>query len=130
MMAEWYFFLKSRRKATGVLVALFGLVCAAPRTSAQGAMKCHTMETRPEVAPEDLPPPQKLIGIGNAHIRITATSEAQKWFDQGLNLLHALFYFSIGDVFIISGALLWWFGPSLLRATARLRMQPVESNCQ
>ena len=88
MMAEWYFFLKSRRKATGVLVALFGLVCAAPRTSAQGAMKCHTMETRPEVAPEDLPPPQELIGIGNAHIRITATSEAQKWFDQGLNLLH------------------------------------------
>jgi hypothetical protein len=43
---------------------------------------------------------------------------------------HALFYFSIGDVFIISGALLWWFGPSLLRATARFRMQAVEENCQ
>src|SRR5262245_48059707 len=84
-MAEWYLLLKSGKRAAGVLVALFGFVCAAPRTSAQGAMK---METRPEVAPEDLPPPQKLFGIGNAHIRITATSEAQQWFDQGLNLLH------------------------------------------
>ena len=34
---------------------------------------------------------------------------------------HALFYFSIGDVFIISGALLWWLGPWLLRLVARLQ---------
>jgi tetratricopeptide (TPR) repeat protein len=46
------------------------------------------MDTRDAVAPERLPPPQKLTGIGNAHIRITATPEAQMWFDQGLNLLH------------------------------------------
>ena len=51
-------------------------------------MTCHSMDTREEVPPEKLPPPQKLTGIGNAHIRITATPEAQMWFDQGLNLLH------------------------------------------
>jgi tetratricopeptide (TPR) repeat protein len=56
--------------------------------SAQNTMTCHVMETRDEVPPEKLPPPQKLTGIGNAHIRITAKPEAQMWFDQGLNLLH------------------------------------------
>ena len=60
----------------------------APRASAQSGMKCHPMDTQEEVAPEKLPPPQKLTGIGNAHIRITASPEAQMWFDQGLNLLH------------------------------------------
>ena len=29
-----------------------------------------------------------MTGIGNSHITITATPEAQAWFDQGLNLLH------------------------------------------
>ena len=51
-------------------------------------MSCHPMDTREMLAPEKLPPPQKLTGIGNSHIRITATPEAQMWFDQGLNLLH------------------------------------------
>jgi hypothetical protein len=46
------------------------------------------MSTREEIAPEKLPPPQRLTGIGNAHIAITSTPEAQMWFDQGLNLLH------------------------------------------
>jgi hypothetical protein len=59
-----------------------------PRMPAQNAMVCHAMDTREEVPPEKLPPPQKLSGIGNAHIRITARPEAQIWFDQGLNLLH------------------------------------------
>jgi tetratricopeptide (TPR) repeat protein len=57
-------------------------------TSAQTAMACHPIDTREALAPEKLPPPQKLSGIGNAHIGITATPEAQMWFDQGLNLLH------------------------------------------
>jgi len=59
-----------------------------PRLAAQSSMACHTMQTRGEVPPEQLPPPQKLTGIGNAHIAITANPEAQMWFDQGLNLLH------------------------------------------
>ena len=46
------------------------------------------MDMREEIPPEKLPPPEKLTGIGNAHIRITASPEAQLWFDQGLNLLH------------------------------------------
>src|SRR5579864_4332464 len=71
-----------------VLIAFFLIVGYAQRSSAQTAMNCHPMDTRDEVPPEKLPPPQKLTGIGNAHIRITATPEAQMWFDQGLNLLH------------------------------------------
>ena len=39
-------------------------------------------------APEKLPAPIKMTGIGNSHLMITATPEAQAWFDQGLNLLH------------------------------------------
>jgi tetratricopeptide (TPR) repeat protein len=38
--------------------------------------------------PEKLPVPAKMTGIGNSHLAITATPEAQAWFDQGLNLLH------------------------------------------
>jgi hypothetical protein len=57
--------------------------------AAQSGMSCHAMgATQEETSPEKLPPPQKLSGIGNAHIRITATPEAQMWFDQGLNLFH------------------------------------------
>jgi tetratricopeptide (TPR) repeat protein len=56
---------------------------------AQSGMSCHSMAaTQEETPPEKLPPPQKLGGIGNAHIRITANPEAQMWFDQGLNLFH------------------------------------------
>jgi tetratricopeptide (TPR) repeat protein len=51
-------------------------------------MSSHSMDMREEVSPEKLPPPQKLTGIGNAHIHVTANPEAQEWFDQGLNLLH------------------------------------------
>ncbi|WP_263365309.1 tetratricopeptide repeat protein [Edaphobacter bradus] len=38
--------------------------------------------------PEKLPPPVKMTGIGNSHLAIKASPEAQMWFDQGLNLLH------------------------------------------
>ena len=39
-------------------------------------------------APEKLPAAVKMVGLGNAHIRITGSAEAQGWFDQGLNLMH------------------------------------------
>jgi hypothetical protein len=77
-----------RRSAAFALTASFLLIGHAERTNAQAGMACHSMNTGVEVAPEQLPPPQRLTGIGNAHIRITATPEAQMWFDQGLNLLH------------------------------------------
>jgi tetratricopeptide (TPR) repeat protein len=38
--------------------------------------------------PEQLPAPIHMTGIGNSHITIKATPEAQAWFDQGLSLLH------------------------------------------
>ena len=38
--------------------------------------------------PEQLPIPEHMTGIGNSHISIKATPEAQAWFDQGLSLLH------------------------------------------
>jgi tetratricopeptide (TPR) repeat protein len=38
--------------------------------------------------PDQLPVPVKMTGIGNSHIAIKATPEAQAWFDQGLSLLH------------------------------------------
>jgi hypothetical protein len=80
--------LLSRRMAVFVLTTFCLIGGYARRTPAQTAMSCHPMDTRDEVPPEKLPPPQKLTGIGNAHIRITAIPEAQMWFDQGLNLLH------------------------------------------
>ncbi len=40
------------------------------------------------VAPEKLPPPQKLTGIGNLHFPISSKNpETQMWFDQGINLV-------------------------------------------
>jgi len=80
--------LLSRNRAAFALMTVFLLIGSAPRTTAQSGMSCHAMDMREEVPPEKLPPAQKLTGIGNAHIRITATPEAQLWFDQGLNLLH------------------------------------------
>ena len=55
---------------------------------AQTAMG-HAMGGEQDVtSPDKLPVPEKLQGIGNVHIKITANGEAQMWFDQGLNLLH------------------------------------------
>jgi tetratricopeptide (TPR) repeat protein len=56
---------------------------------AQMSMAGHDMGEMKEVPPpEMLPVPLKMTGIGNSHLAITATPEAQIWFDQGLNLLH------------------------------------------
>ncbi len=49
----------------------------------------HDMaDMQPIPPPEQLPVPIKMTGIGNSHIAIKATPEAQAWFDQGLSLLH------------------------------------------
>ena len=77
-----------RKMAFFSLVTLCLIAGNAQRIPAQTPMACHPMDTRDEIPPEKLPPPQKLTGTGNAHIRITASPEAQMWFDQGLNLLH------------------------------------------
>jgi tetratricopeptide (TPR) repeat protein len=46
------------------------------------------MDMAPVPPPEQLPVPIRMSGIGNSHLRIKASPEAQVWFDQGLNLLH------------------------------------------
>jgi tetratricopeptide (TPR) repeat protein len=80
--------LSSRKLALFTVATICLTIGYAQRITAQTGMSCHAMDTREEVPPEKLPPPQRLTGIGNAHMHITATSEAQMWFDQGLNLLH------------------------------------------
>ena len=51
---------------------------------------CHGMPSAaPITAPADLPPPQKLSGIGNLHFPISSKNpETQAWFDQGINLVY------------------------------------------
>jgi tetratricopeptide (TPR) repeat protein len=72
----------------GILTACL-LIGQTQPLAAQSGMSCHAMgATQDEIPPEKLPGPEKLGGIGNAHIRITASPEAQMWFDQGLNLFH------------------------------------------
>jgi tetratricopeptide (TPR) repeat protein len=52
-------------------------------------MAGHDMGQMKEIPPpEKLPPPLKMTDIGNSHLTIKATPEAQMWFDQGLTLLH------------------------------------------
>ena len=53
-----------------------------------GTLPHHSLETVEQLPPEQLPPPRALKGIGNLHVPITASPEAQRWFDQGINLHH------------------------------------------
>jgi tetratricopeptide (TPR) repeat protein len=69
----------------GVLLA--GLL--SPSAIAQCPGSGHMgMQMKEVPAPETLPAPLKMTGIGNSHLAITANPEAQAWFDQGLNMLH------------------------------------------
>lgn len=78
----------SRKMAGFGLMATCLMIGQTQRAAAQAAMSCHSMGAQDEMPPDKLPPPQKLSGIGNVHIQITATPEAQMWFNQGLNLFH------------------------------------------
>jgi tetratricopeptide (TPR) repeat protein len=70
-------------------LSLLAASLAAPRRlSAQMNMSGHSMGTQDQTPPDQLPAPKKMTGIGNAQMQITATPEAQMWFNQGLNLLH------------------------------------------
>lgn len=62
-------------------------MCAGLPSAAQEAS--HNMADMEMIPPpEQLPVPVKMDGIGNSHIAIKASPEAQAWFDQGLSLLH------------------------------------------
>jgi tetratricopeptide (TPR) repeat protein len=71
----------------GALAALL-MLSQTQRGAAQTGMSGHSMGMQDEAPPDKLPAPLKLSGIGNVHIQITATPEAQMWFNQGLNLFH------------------------------------------
>jgi tetratricopeptide (TPR) repeat protein len=78
------------RSAAGLIPVLFASLClTCMPTIAQNPMAGHDMGQMKEIPPpEQLPPPLKMTGIGNSHLSIKATPEAQMWFDQGLSLLH------------------------------------------
>jgi hypothetical protein len=72
-------------------VVLVKMTCG-PAAFAQSSMPMgpgHDMaDTLPMPPPEQLPAPIHMDGIGNSHIAIKSSPEAQAWFDQGLSLLH------------------------------------------
>jgi tetratricopeptide (TPR) repeat protein len=68
-------------------VALSAVTSACAQTNMAGH-DMSGMQLKEIPAPDKLAPPVKMTGIGNSHITITATPDAQLWFDQGLNLLH------------------------------------------
>jgi tetratricopeptide (TPR) repeat protein len=78
----------NRRSALFSVLSLMAL--ASSLAYGQQAMPAgHNMaDMRPMLPRDQLPVPVRMTGIGNAHIAITATPEAQAWFDQGLNLMH------------------------------------------
>ncbi len=70
-----------------ILIASLALTLVPAVALAQKPM-CHAMGTRDETPPDKLPAPEKLTGIGNVDLKITASPEVQQWFDQGLNLYY------------------------------------------
>jgi tetratricopeptide (TPR) repeat protein len=82
----------------GMRSALFGFAVAAAlalSATPAGAQTSGTTTAMPAMGdmhpvppPEQLPAPVRMTGIGNSHITIKATTEAQAWFDQGLSLMH------------------------------------------
>jgi len=75
------------RHAASLLVVAFWLACLPGAFAQSGAMPPMD-DMKPVPPPDQLPAPIKMSGIGNSHITIKATPEAQQWFDQGLSLLH------------------------------------------
>ncbi len=75
-----------RPKLLAFLLLPFGIILQQVPALAQ--MHGHTMETADETAPEDLPAPHRMSGIGNVSMQIAASPQAQMWFNQGLNLIH------------------------------------------
>ncbi|MBC3791791.1 tetratricopeptide repeat protein [Spirosoma utsteinense] len=62
----------------------------------QSATHCRA----PEIRKVALPPPQLMEGIGKSHLKITTKSDsAQRFFDQGLSLLHDFWDFEAHRAF-------------------------------
>jgi tetratricopeptide (TPR) repeat protein len=75
-------------------------VCAfAAIASAQSSGMPPMEGMEPVPPPDKLPVPIHMTGIGNSHIAIKATPEAQVWFDQGLTLLHDFWEYESAKAF-------------------------------
>jgi tetratricopeptide (TPR) repeat protein len=76
--------------ALRLVVCSLATVTVAYNAASAQTTACHSagMQMKTLPAPESLPAPLKMSGIGNSHLTITASPEAQAWFDQGLSLLH------------------------------------------
>jgi tetratricopeptide (TPR) repeat protein len=58
------------------------------------AQTAHVHADAAEKPASTLPPPVMITGVGNSHLQITTSSpDAQRWFDQGLSLLHCFWDF-------------------------------------
>jgi tetratricopeptide (TPR) repeat protein len=58
------------------------------------AQVAHVHADSAEKPSKTLPPPVMIPGVGNSHLAIaTSSPDAQKWFDQGLSLLHCFWDF-------------------------------------
>ncbi|MGO9339307.1 MAG: tetratricopeptide repeat protein [Terracidiphilus sp.] len=66
---------------------MLSFVLCLPAAAQMGNMP-GMADMQPIPPPEQLPVPVRMTGIGNSHIAIKASPEAQAWFDQGLSLLH------------------------------------------
>lgn len=78
----------SMKRAFWLMVSSAVLAGALHAGAQTGAAMPPTEGMHALPAPEQLPVPIHMTGIGNSHITIKATPEAQVWFDQGLSLLH------------------------------------------
>lgn len=76
-------------RAHGCALALAAMSFSATLPAQMQMPACHAMPSNPEVvAPETLPVPLKLTGIGNLHFPISSKNpETQAWMDQGMNLV-------------------------------------------
>jgi tetratricopeptide (TPR) repeat protein len=73
-----------------VRVAVIGVAIAAASTHAAQDVARHQCRFGSATPMADLPAARLMTGIGTAHLKITtAAPMAQRYFDQGLNLLHA-----------------------------------------
>ncbi|HEY1902622.1 MAG TPA: hypothetical protein VGG56_09345 [Terracidiphilus sp.] len=75
--------------ASAICAAALAVSVCGPAAAQQPMDSMNNMgDMQPVPEPEQLPVPVRMTGIGNSHIQIKASAEAQAWFDQGLSLLH------------------------------------------
>jgi tetratricopeptide (TPR) repeat protein len=94
------------RKSTPSMILLAlaasSLCCTAILSAQMQMPTCHQMPANIEMAaPETLPKPEKLSGIGNLHFPISSKNpETQAWFDQGINLVFDFWDYEANRAFV------------------------------